>query len=304
MSNFIDVLLNDATVDFDKAIDLCSDWEPTEKEYRDYPALNFHTLNDFRRDPRAWKEGLIGSPLESDSMRFGTALHAKILEGDDVYNNKVATFKEPVNPKTGKPFGATTKAYEDAFFEFMRDSEDKTIIGEEDAKTIETLYESYCFHNVAPSILGETGFRHTEMSVKGFITIDDAKVEVKGRIDCYGANGLVDVKTTKELSDATGRDKFLRSIYEYKYIVQLGFYHLLLTECLDAPFVPAWIVAFERQKPNRIGVYRLTPEVVKGARETALNWIRQYVEARDSGIYESPFDSVTTIDRYDPSRDA
>lgn len=297
-----DTILADVTTEFEKAVDLDSDWTPTEKEYRDYPALNFHTLADFHRDPRAWKEGLAGPLEENDSMRFGTALHAKILQELE-YNNLVATFKEPVNPKTGKPFGATTKAYEDAFSEFAKNNEGKTIIGEEDAKTIDALYDAYCFHNTAPIILGETGFRHTETSVKGFLTIGDAKVEVKGRIDCYGTSGLVDVKTTKELTDSTGRDKFLRTIYEYKYIVQLGFYHLLLTEILGAPFVPAWIVAFERQKPNRIGVYRLTADVVRGARETALNWLRQYVEARDTGIYESPFDSVTTIDRYEPSRD-
>lgn len=298
----IDTILNETTIDFENAVDVLSDWDPTEKEYRDYPALNFHTLADFHKDPRAWKEGLFGTADDNDSMRFGTALHAKILQENE-YDNLVATFKEPINSKTGKPFGATTKAYEDAFNEFAKNNEGKTIIGEEDAKTIDALYESYCFHNTAPIILGETGFRHTETSVKGFLTVGESKVEVKGRIDCYGTSGLVDVKTTKELTDSTGRDKFLRTVYEYKYLVQLGFYHLLLTDVLGTPFVPAWIVAFERQKPNRIAVYRLTPEVLNGARETARNWLRQYVQARDTGIYESPFDSVTTIDRYDPSRD-
>lgn len=299
----IETILDHPVVDFSEPIDVDSDWNPSEEEYRAYPAMNFHTLADFHRDPRAWKAGLIGGAIENDSMRFGTALHAKILEGNEVYARKVATFIEPVNERTGKPYGAATKAYEDAFFAFAKDNAGKTLIGEEDAKTIETLYDNYCFHSVAPTILGENGFRHTEMSVKGDLEVDGYKVEVKGRIDCYGTSGLVDVKTTKELTDATGKDKFYRSLYEYKYIVQLGFYHLLLTEILGAPFVPAWIVAFERQVPNRIGVYELSPYVVQCAREVAKSWLKQYAESRDSGVYGSIFDDVQRIENYDPSRD-
>lgn len=295
--------IDNAVLKFAEPQDVTSDWNVSEEEYRAYPAMNFHTLADFHRDPRAWKAGLIGGALENDSMRFGTALHALILEGKDVYRNKIATFKEPINPKTGKPFGATTKAYEEAFSAFKEENKGKTLIGEEDAKTIDALYENYCFHNIAPEILGENGFRHTEMNVKGTIEIANQEIEIKGRIDCYGSKGLVDVKTTKELTDGAGKDKFLRTIYDYKYIVQLGFYHILLTECLGAPFVPAWIVAFERDVPNRISVYRFTENVVSSAREVAYEWLRQYVEARESGCYESKFDSVTTIDRYTPEYD-
>ena len=73
---------------------------------------------------------------------------------------------------------------------------------------------------------------------------------------------MIDLKTTASFDDAFGRDKFIRTIYDYKYIVQIAFYEMILeeqTDKLDGP-IPCWILAFEKQSPNRIAVYKIDDE--------------------------------------------
>lgn len=292
-----------AIVEYENPTDVTTDWDVPEETYRAHPALNFHKLADFHRDPEAFHEGKFDHVEETDAMRFGTALHAKILEGDEVYNDKVRVFNAPVNPKTGEEYGPLTKTYKEALKDFQSNNIGKTIISPADEKNIDKLTEAYYFHNVAPTLLDTKDFHHAEMSVKGTWEIDGTPIEVKGRLDYYGDKGLVDVKTTSALTDASGKDKFLRSVYDYKYLVQLGFYHRLLTDCLGAPYVPCWLVAFERQEPNRIAVYRVSPEVVSKAREVVVSWLRDYIRATTTGIFESKFSTVQLIDSYNPSWD-
>lgn len=289
--------------DYQKPVDIKSDWTASEQDYRAYPALNFHTLANFHRDPRAWKDGFFEQKEETDAMRFGTALHARILEGESVYEDKVGVFMPPINEKTGEPYGAGTKTFKEAYLEFLKDNDGKTIISREDSKIIEKLAESFFFHPTASRILGERDFRHTEMPVKGVWDVGGTNVDVKGRIDCYSDMGLVDVKTTSNLDDASGRDRFRYAIYDYKYIVQLGFYHRLLTDCLGAPYVPCWIVAFERNEPNRIAVYKINSEVIEKARNVAWKWLEDYVNAEKTDYYESRYDSIQLIDSYNELKD-
>lgn len=289
--------------DYQKPVDVKSDWTVSEEDYRAYPALNFHSLANFHRDPRAWKDGFFEQKEETDAMRFGTALHARILEGESVYEDKVGVFLPPINEKTGEPYGSGTKTFKEAYLEFLKDNAGKTIISREDSKIIEKLAESFFFHPTAARILGERDFRHTEMAVKGIWEVGGTNVEVKGRIDCYSDMGLVDVKTTSNLDDTSGRDRFRYAIYDFKYLVQLGFYHRLLTDCLGAPYVPCWIVAFERNEPHRIAVYKIDSEVIEKARNVAWKWIEDYVNAGKTDYYESRFDSIQLIDSYNDLKD-
>ncbi len=290
--------------EFDAPVEIdFSAWNVSEAEYRAYDALNFHKLLDFRRDPRAFNEGYFGVEKEpTDAMRFGTALHARILQGLDVFESSVAVFDPPKNPKTGEAFGATTKAYQEARAAFNVDNVGKTIISVDDADVIERLAENYAFHSIAPSVLSD-GFGASEINAKGWLSLGEESVEIKGRFDRYGGFGLVDVKTTSQFDDASGKDRFLYSIYDYKYLIQLGFYHLILTECYGAPFVPCWIVGFERQAPYRVACYALTRDVVTSARNVAREWIAAYSFAVKNEEYKSRYDYLRMIANYNPERD-
>lgn len=272
-------------------------WTPTAQEYRAYKALNFHTLANFHRDPRAFKAGFFDAQEESDAMRFGAALHARILE-PTAFDDKVAVFSPPVNPKTGAAYGTTTNAYKDAAATFAASNAGKTIINAADAATIDALVEAFNFHPIAPRVMGKQ-WRVTELSVKGVIDVDGNEIELKGRVDAYTDAGIVDIKTTTVLSDASGRDRFRYAVYDYHYILQLAFYKLLLTRFLDVPAaVPCWLIAFEKQEPRRVAVYKIADNVIDDATRVLWSWLRAYVTAEKSGVYESRFDAVQLIDRY------
>ena len=287
---------------FDVPAAVSFDWNVSEQEYRDYPALNFHTLAAFHRDPRAFSEGFFDQIEETEPMRFGTALHALVLQGEEAYANKIAVFSEPVNPKTGEAYGATTKTYSEARSAFEALNSGKLVISSSADETVRKLYAEFLFHPVAPAVLnGKWG--ESERPVKGTLELDGKEIAVKGLIDRYSSAGLVEVKTTAALDDASGRDKFRYAVYDYKYLLQLAFYHLLLTECLGAPYAPCWIVAFERNPPNRVAVYRISADVIDKARDVVKNWLREYVDAKETKYYPSRFEDVQNIDFYNPDKD-
>lgn len=288
--------------DFDPATPLDFEWNVDEEEYRADPRLNFHTLAQFHRDPRAWRDGFFDASEETDAMRLGTALHAKLLTRDD-YEDKVAVFTPPINPKTGERYGATTKTFQEARDAFHAENAGKTIISASDSALIDRMIEEFFFHPIAPKLLSGK-WTKTEWAVCGALSYDEQNlVEVKGRIDAYSPAGLIDVKTTATLDDASGRDRFRYAIYDYKYLIQLAFYHLILTDCLGAPFVPCWLVVFERNAPNRVAVYAPTRDVLESARDVARSWLAQWTFAQRDERFVSRYASIQMIENYDPNRD-
>lgn len=280
-------------------------WNVTREQYFDEKErVNFHTLLDYKRDPKAWRDGYFDKKEETDAMRFGTALHALVLQGEDVYRNEIASFNPPINPKTGEPYGATTNAYKDARVAFEAANVGKTIISAQDAELIERLAQEINFHPIAPDVLGRADWARSEIPVCGSIPLrDGSSIAVRGMIDRYSEAGLIDLKTTAQIDDGSGRDRFRYTIYDYKYIVQLGFYHLILTECYGAPYVPAWIVAVEKNAPNRVAVYAIAQEVLQRACEVARTWLGEFNESIVNDAYISRYDSLQVISQYQADRD-
>lgn len=263
----------------------------TEQEYRDDPALNFHTLERFHRDPKVFKENPI-EDVETDAMRFGTAFHAKLLTPDE-YEKNVAVFHPPINPKTCEPYGVTTKAYKEVQEAFLNRYD--FVISDVEEKTIDRMLQEYYLHPVAPKILAH--IKETEKVVKNTFETPLGDVDVKGRIDAITAEGIVDIKTTANFDDGTGRDRFKYAIYDYKYIVQLAFYRRLLDSDDKC-----WIIAFEKNSPNRVAVYSIADEVIEKANGVIDAWLYQWKLA-EQGTYKSKYDDLIVIDQYDPLRD-
>ena len=266
------------------------EWNVTDEEYRADPALNFHTLARFHRDPRVFKENEF-EDVETDAMRFGSAFHARLLT-PDLYK-EVAVFSPPINPKTGEPYGVATKAYKETHEAFVADH--KLVISESEAATIERMITEFNLHPEAPKLL--QGTIATEQPIRSVLYTSLGEVAVKGKIDAYTSAGLVDVKTTANFDDASGRDKFRYQIYDYKYIVQLAFYRRILgtnDKC--------WLLAFEKNTPNRVAVYAIADEVIESANAVIDCWLYQWKLA-ETGVYKSKYDDLIIIDQYDPLKD-
>lgn len=276
-------------------------WEVDEKTYRADAALNFHTLADFKRDAKAFHDGFFELREETDAMRFGTACHAAVLQGPEIYRDTVAAFAPPINEKTGEPYGPTTKATLEARAAFEATNAEKTIVSVDDAEKIEKIRDEILFHPVAPAVLG--GWGASEVAIKGDLIVDGRPVAVKARLDRYGAAGLVDFKTTATIADATGRDRFRYAVYDYRYLLQLAYYHWILTDVCGAPYVPAYIVAAEKNAPHRVAVYAPTRAVLDDARTVVTQWVRDWITAHEERYFPSPFDSLQIIDRYNIEKD-
>lgn len=286
-----------------RALDF-SAWTVDEQTYRADDRLNFHTLNNFKKDPAAFKAGFYDDREPTDAMRFGNALHCKLLT-PDLYEKNYAVFKAPINPKTGEAYGATSNAYKDARAAFEADNAGKSALTPAAAELVDKLIDTFYFHAAAPHILDNV--QVVEQSICGVLSFDytpDNAVAVKGRIDAYSTTaGLIDVKTTNTLDDGTGRDKFKYALYDYKYLPQLAFYHRILRESYGAPFVPVWFIVFETNPPNRVAVYTPTREILEAAYMTINSWLEQYSGARRFNNYKSKYDLVQVIDTYNPERD-
>ena len=290
---------------FQDAVALDFNWNVNREDYfNDKTRLNFHTLADFKRDPKAYRDGFFEVKEETDAMRFGTALHALVLQGAKEYRETVAAYQPPVNPKTGEPYGPTTNAAKEARAAFESANKGKTIITKTESDLIERLAEEFNFHPIAPDVLGRADWARSEIPVCGSIPLKGGReIAVKGMVDRYSEAGLVDLKTTAQIDDGSGRDKFRYTVYDYKYLVQLGFYHLILTECYGAPFVPCWLIAIEKNAPNRVAVYAIAADVVQKARDVARSWLEDYDYSQSNDVFESRYDSLQIINSYGADRD-
>ncbi|MFM8216876.1 MAG: hypothetical protein ACKN82_19855, partial [Pirellula sp.] len=73
--------------------------------------LSSHQLADFRKCPQLYyrKKTQPRTQEESPAYLVGRAAHVLILEGLERFREDFAV-GGPINPRTGQPFGATTKA--------------------------------------------------------------------------------------------------------------------------------------------------------------------------------------------------
>ena len=275
------------------------DYNVSEQEYRNDPRLNFHTLLKFQHDPKAFAEGYFDDDEVTDAMRFGTALHMRVLEPEKWVDN-IAVYRAPINEKTGLPYGPTTKTAMEFKQGFMEANAGKTIISGEDFDTIKFLAVNVQKHPVASPLLSN------KIAVEQAVFANLFGVEVKGRIDALTESGLIDLKTTASLDDAFGRDKFIRAIYDYKYIVQLAFYEMILERQADCPDarIPCYIIAFEKNPPYRIAVYRISDDVIFSAKDVVGTWLSRWEYAHNTGIFDSKYyNSIQVIEKYDSVKD-
>ncbi|MFW5732358.1 MAG: hypothetical protein ACOCZU_04020, partial [Planctomycetota bacterium] len=74
--------------------------------------LGSHALIDYIECPWLYRRKQLGLIVDQDTpaLLVGRATHVRILEGRDAYESRFA-LGGPINPRTQKPFGSTTKAF-------------------------------------------------------------------------------------------------------------------------------------------------------------------------------------------------
>ena len=164
----------------------------TEAEYRAKAKthLTSHALADFRRCPLFyWKkqQGLVPDE-DRPAYLVGRAAHALILEGIETFEGRYAV-GGPINPKTGQPFGANTKAWAEWAAGIGKD-----VLTDEQYALVTSMAVSVEAHPVAYELLADG-------LAEGVVRADYRSRPCQARLDFFNPqHGIIDLKTCDDLT--------------------------------------------------------------------------------------------------------
>lgn len=241
--------------------------------------LSSHQLLDFMACPWLYRKKQLGLVTNDDTpaMLVGRATHARILEGYDEYKTQFA-LGGPINPKTERPFGSTTKAFKEWAVE-----QGKPVLSHDQVELIEKMAAGVALSDAAVDLIlhgrSEGVVREMYCGVPCQIRIDWA----------HPMEGIVDLKTTSDLmwfeNDARRR----------RYHNQLAFYQAVLAEAI-CEYVPVHIIAIEKTEPFRCGVWRISDDTLAIARHENEAAIKRLRAAAEIDHFPTGYEEVRIFD--------
>ena len=193
--------------------------------YRDY--LSSSQLKAYAKSPKFAKFMLDNPQEETEAMRFGSLFHSAMQlfqqHGTiDAFWDSVAIFQPPVNPKTDQPYGTTTKAYAEAYAQFLADNQGKEIATLGEVQQIDDMVDAV----VRPCVGGATAkqvlslLKWGKPEVSHFFEYEGCKF--KFRPDLESPKKIIDYKTvaTDDLSERSINN----IIAKYGYDISAAFY--------------------------------------------------------------------------------
>lgn len=194
--------------------------------YSEY--LSSSQLKRYAVSPQAFKHAL-DNPVEekSDALRFGSLFHMAMEKFQqygtiDAFYDCVAIFTPPKNDKTGQPYGTTTKAFAEAYNQFLADNQGKEIATLEEVRLIDDMVGSL----VLPIRGGATAKQVLKLlkwgkpEVSHFVEYEGLKF--KWRPDLETKRKIVDWKTVA--TDDLSEESINRIILKYGYHISAAFY--------------------------------------------------------------------------------
>lgn len=215
--------------------------------------LSSHGLADFRRCPLLYYKDRLGliPDVDRPSYLVGRGGHCRILEGRDEFSRRYAV-GGPINPKTGKHYGANTNAFAE-----WAAAQGKPVLTDEQALLIESMAVGVAMNDSAVDLI-------VEGAAEGVVRTEYCGVPCQIRLDWLNpSRGIVDLKTCDDLT------YFEADARRYGYAYQMAFYRGVLAEAIEQ-LVPVHLVAVEKKEPFRCGVWRVTEDTLNHcARENA-----------------------------------
>jgi hypothetical protein len=264
--------------------------EPAEK----YNALRStyltsHGLMDYLKCPKTHHLKTTGAiPFKtSKAYEIGTAAHALILEGNEAFSERyyiVDPMLEPINAKTGKPFGPATKAYTDWLDSVAGD---RIVLSPTDGQMIIDMADAVRSHDAACERLEqgtpEGVLRTTLQCSSGY------PVKAQVRVDWFNPDwGLIDLKTIADL------DQFTEQFEEYQYDLQFAFYQMVAEEVIGRVF-PVHAIVVEKKAPYRVGVFSVSQTGIESKRREILEHLDNYAESAAADHWPTRYEGVRVI---------
>ncbi len=241
--------------------------------------LSSHRLADFIRCPWLYRKKLVGLIPDADSAAYlvGRASHTRILEGVEVFK-AVYAFGGPINEKTGKPYGAATKAYAD-----WAAAQGKPVLSQEQVDLIEQMAAGVAMNDEAVGLLSRG-------RAEGVLRADYCGTPCQIRIDWLNPRrGIVDLKTCDDLT------WFEADARRYGYHRQAAFYQAVLAEAIGKD-VPVHLVAVEKREPFRCGVWAFGEATLEQARIENEHAIRHLLACRALDDWPTGYEEVRVLE--------
>jgi exodeoxyribonuclease VIII len=243
-------------------------------EYRAFPALNQSAAKHLLKSPAHYQAYINTPQEETKALRFGTFVHAAVLEPDTL-NDLYATAPE---------VDRRTKEGKETWAAFATANAGKTILDAE---------ESAIGHLVAASArhaLKTHGvvFDATEV----MFHVDYCGVPLKAAIDGVCGDYLWDIKTTDDASPAG----MLKAIRNYRYNLQAYWYRLVYELATGRRPLGFRFLFVEKEPPFSWAIAEVGPELMSYAVSDFEKAITLYKECSASGVWPSYPEEVQVID--------
>ena len=253
--------------------------EPADFYHRQAKAyLSSHQLMHFMKCPFLWRKDNLGLIEEARRTEYviGEATHTRILEGRDEFNGRYV-WESPINPTTGKPYGATTKKYAD-----WKKAQHRIVLTRTQVFGIEEMAAGVESNESAVQLLNRG---QAEAVVRGVFEGLNCQI----RIDWFNPmHGIVDLKTCNDI------DWFEYDAKKYKYDIQASFYREVL-QAVTGHYVPVHIIAVEKNEPYRCGVWLVTQDTLHTARKKIVAAIKRFKECKTDGFWPTGYEEVRQL---------
>ena len=215
---------------------------------------------------------------ETATQLLGRAVHVRVLEGRDPYENAFA-LGGPINPQTNKPYGANTKA----FAEWAR-AHGKPVLTRDKVQVVEDMAAGVGMNPEAVDLL-------LYGRAEGVLRAHYCGVPCQARFDwVHPHRGIVDLKTCDDLT------WFQSDARKYGYHWQMAFYRAVLAQQLDGLLVPVYIVAVEKKEPHRAGTWRVSDDTLARAQAENEAAIRRLLVCREQDQWATGYEEIRVLD--------
>lgn len=240
------------------------------EDYLAWDAVSSHDLMLVRRSPAHLRDSKAAPRQPTDAMRLGTAAHAWILQPEEAPDMIMVAPKVDRRTKAGKQMWA----------EFLEEAGSRTIVNEDEARTLAQMAGAVAAAPAARAVLDAAKIREASMLWR------HGEVWGRGRPDAMSECGslIVDLKTTMDASP----DAFARTAANFNYPLQAAYY----VDGLQAAGIasPDAVTSFvflvvEKTPPYGVAVYTLPEDAIELGRNQYQSALSTYEDAVATNIW-------------------
>ena len=244
------------------------------QEYRAFPALNQSAAKKLLVSPAHYQAYMNTPHEETKALRFGTFVHAAILE-----------------PHTLNDLYATAP-----------DVDKRTKQGKEDWAAFATANAGKTILDAEESALGHLVASHAKMALKhhkvafglteAMYHVDYNGIPLKAALDGVCGDYIWDIKTTDDASPAG----MLKSIRNYRYNLQAYWYRLVYELATGHRPLGFRFLFVEKEPPFACSVCEVGPELMSWAIADFEKALTLYRDCTASGVWPAYPDDIQVID--------